>query len=144
MSELYDASSQLNGRGTIKRKEKSDHWCCYEFSFFCNESACWPKLDMGVGVPSLCHSHITPTHCCEALLLFFLTIFCISSPLCTLGQIGVPRRSALRYCPLPQGPKDRRGKQKRRKTAAVRTIPPCAGWQRAVKCLKRVKSDNKL
>ena len=62
----------------------------------------------------------------------------------TLGQIGVPRRSALRYCPLPQGQKDRRGKQKRRKTAAVRTIPPCAGWQRAVKCLKRVKSDNKL
>ena len=113
-------------------------------SLFCNESACWPKLDKGVGVPSLCHSHITPTHSCEALLLFCLTIFCISSPLCTLDQIGVPRRSALRYCPLLQGQKDRRGKQKRRKTAAVWTIPLSAGWQRAVKCLKRVKSDNKL
>ena len=43
-------------------------------SLFCNESACWPKVDMGVGVPSLCHSHITPTHS-EALLLFTLQSF---------------------------------------------------------------------
>ena len=84
------------------------------------------------------------TNALWSVTAIYFTIFCISSPLCTLGQIGAPRRSALRYCPLPQGQKDRRGKQKRRKTAAVRTIPPCAGWQRAVKCLKRVKSDNKL
>ena len=83
-------------------------------SLFCNESACWPKLDMGVGVPSLCRSHITPTHS-EALLQFTLQSFAyhlLCVHLVKLVYLGVERFALLCLATGTEGQKRKAEKEK--------------------------------